>query len=166
MKSFKILVTTSALLISGFAFAQKSSKVDPDILPALPAGPPKAASKSEVAKAKTELKGACVISLKKNEGLVPEIKIKDKSKIAAVCECVAREVSKGANLEEMDFLTTFYKGYDNKLSEGDSGNIYLHEGDKLEENCRLDSNYKVGQPEPRERQVNSVEEKVPAKKTK
>lgn len=162
MKTLKYIISVSMIVAAGSAFAQK--KVDPDILPALPDGPPKPASKAEVAKFRIELKGACVIAFKKNEGLAPEIKLKDKSKINAACECVAREISKGANVEEMDVVASFYKGFDNKMKdEGDSGNIYLHEAGKLEENCRLDSNYKVGQPEPRERQINSVE---PAKKSK
>ena len=162
----RILLTALLLVVSSVSYAQKSSKaVDPDIMPALPEGPPPKASKAEIAKSRAELKSACVVSLKKNEGLVPELKLKDKSKVAAVCECVAREMSKGGNLEELDFVATFYKGFDNKIDGESSNAIYLHEADKLEENCRIDSNYKVGQPEPRERSVNSVPE-AKSKKSK
>lgn len=166
MNYFKYAISIGLLLAAGSAFAQKKA-VDPDLLPALPEGPPKPAAKAEVAKFRVELKGACIISLKKNEGLAADVKIKDKSKINSVCECVAREISKGANLEEMDVVASFYKGFDNKMKEeGESAGIYLHEAGKLEENCRLDSNYKVGQPEPRERQINSVEEKTETKSHK
>ncbi len=165
MNFAKFLAGLIIVILSAPAFAQKT-KVDPDILPALPAGPPKAASKSLVAKYSNELKGACVVALKKEEGLVPEVKIKNKGKINSICECFSREVAKGSNLEEIDFLTTFYKGFDNKMNDDEANGIYLHEGQKLEENCRLDSNYKVGQPEPRERQINSVDEKASAKKSK
>lgn len=166
MRSLKYFISVGLLIAAGSAFAQKKV-VDPDILPPLPEGPPKPASKADVAKFKVELKGACIISLKKNEGLATEVKIRNKGNINAVCECVSREIAKGANLEEMDVVASFYKGFDNKMKEeGDSAGIYIYEAGKLEENCRLDSNYKVGQPEPRERVINSVEVKADSKDEK
>lgn len=149
MKTLNFFLTLLILSFSVSVLAQKTKTVDPDILPALPDGPPKPASKSEVSKARIELKGSCVLSLKKGEGLAAQVKIKDTKKISSICECIAREIAKGANLEEMDVVTTFYRGFDDKMKNEDGFNIYLHEAGKLEENCRLDSNYKVGNPEPR-----------------
>jgi hypothetical protein len=144
----KLFVTSLIVFVSAISLA-KTLLIDPDILPALPDGPPKAASRRQIDTARTELIAACKTQFEKGTGL-SEKKVSGAAEITKLCNCVGKNMAGGKNIEEMTTIANFYRGVDDDVdSRSESYDMYIHEATKLEANCKSKSTYKVGQPEPR-----------------
>lgn len=120
-------------------------------MPPLPAGPPvKKINATDVSKHAEQFMNACKViksRILKGKGVAVAQIDKQASKF---CFCVAKDVKRRNDVNEMSFLTKYYRDEiddDAKLS--DEQDIYIHELEKLEDNCDKDPQYRYGMKEPR-----------------
>lgn len=154
MNSLKALGLISLFSLQAFAI---------DLTKPLPDGPPAPPSPATLKRAANQLLKTCSEGLE-THGLASSVKIASGSNAQAVCRCISSSFKKGQDLKAIAVMDATYRGLDTQVTDPEIQNEYLFHAKQLEENCRLNPKYRVGQSEPRD--VSSVKSKTDKPKKK
>lgn len=143
---FKTTLVLSVLVTGSFASAQRT---------VLPKGPPEEKIDPGLVQKHSEaLMKACRTSTESDLRKQNVAASKIEGRARDICFCIAKDIKRRDDPREMELITKYISSSKQTRTEidekiNDEQAIWLHEFDKLEQNCRKNPKYRFGMPEPR-----------------